>query len=201
MKGFLEGITVVLLATVMMAAIPTEAEGKIYEDTVRLHILAHSDSEEDQALKLKVRDAILGETADLLSNCREKDEAIAVAKQNIEVIRAAALGVIEDEGYSYSVDIEIGEEEYPTKNYESFCFPAGSYASLRVKIGEAEGQNWWCVLYPPLCLSAATEKREVEEEFISVGLTDEQYGIITETEDAKYQLRFKFLEVFGNIGR
>ena len=90
--------------------------------------------------------------------------------------------------------VELGEEEYPTKNYESFCFPSGSYVSLRVLIGDAEGQNWWCVLFPPLCLSAATDKSSTEDAFIAVGLTQEQYKVITETDDTTYEVRFKILE-------
>ena len=85
-------------------------------------------------------------------------------------------------------------EDYPTREYESCAFPAGQYLSLKICLGEAEGQNWWCVLFPPLCLSAATDSSDHEDAFIQVGLTKEQYGIITETEDTKYRVRFKILE-------
>ena len=100
-----------------------------------------------------------------------------------------------DNGYDYTVAIELGKEEYPTKNYESCCFPAGEYTSLRILIGEASGQNWWCVLFPPLCLSAATDA----DAFASVGITDNQYQIITDSESTKYKIRFKLLESFSEI--
>lgn len=110
-------------------------------------------------------------------------------------LQETAEQVIRNEGYSYSVKLTLDEEVYPTRNYESFCFPAGEYLSLRVLIGEASGANWWCVLFPPLCLQASTvSKKETEEQFVSVGLSRDQYAIITETEDSRYRLRFKLLE-------
>ena len=141
-----------------------------------------------------MRDSVLSRTAHLLSDCRTRDEAISVIKENLDTLEFAAASVINEAGYNYSVKVELGEEEYPTKNYESFCFPSGSYVSLRILIGDAEGQNWWCVLFPPLCTSAAIDKSSAEDAFISVGLTDEQYKIITETDETVYEVRFKILE-------
>ena len=102
---------------------------------------------------------------------------------------------------NYDVDIIIGEEYYPTKNYENCAFPEGEYVSLRVCIGEAEGQNWWCCLFPPLCLSAASEDADEsnEDAFISVGFTGDQYKLITETEQPKYRIRFKILETIQKL--
>ena len=102
-------------------------------------------------------------------------------------------------GASAPVTVTLGQERYPTRAYEGFCFPSGEYLSLQVRIGEAEGQNWWCVLFPSLCLSVAEGggERELEEAFLAVGLTPEQYRIITESDEAAtYRLRFKFLEMF-----
>ena len=110
--------------------------------------------------------------------------------QNLDKLQASALAAISAANENYSVEIELGEEEYPTKNYESCCFPAGEYLSLKVKIGKAEGKNWWCVLFPPMCLGAASECEAIAE----VGLTDTQYAIITETDSPKYKIRFKLLE-------
>jgi stage II sporulation protein R len=114
----------------------------------------------------------------------------------MEDIRVAAEKVIAAAGRSEEVSVLLGEEDYPTRTYDSCCFPAGEYVSLRVCIGEAAGQNWWCVLFPPLCLSAATanDTDSNEEAFISVGLNRDQYGIITETQNTKYKIRFKLLE-------
>ena len=106
-----------------------------------------------------------------------------------------------EHGYDYEVSVLLGEEEYPTRSYENCCFPSGTYVSLRICIGNAEGQNWWCVLFPPLCLSAASAKSEQsnEQAFISVGLTGEQYRVITETDNVKYRIRFKVLEAVQEL--
>ena len=177
---------------VLLGFLPIHSEAAIYDNVLRLHVLANSDSSEDQALKLEVRDRILEETATLFKNCKSKDEAREAVESNLDKIREIAEQTVREAGYDYDVSVSLGEEEYPTKNYEECCFPAGEYLSLRVMIGEAEGENWWCVLFPPLCLDAAGESREV---FAEVGLTDEQYSFITETDNPKYKVRFKLLEV------
>lgn len=177
---------------VLLGFLPIHSEAAIYDNVLRLHVLANSDSSEDQALKLEVRDRILEETATLFKDCKTKDEAREAVESNLDKIREIAEQTVREAGYDYGVSVSLGEEEYPTKNYEECCFPAGEYLSLRVMIGEAEGENWWCVLFPPLCLDAAGESREV---FAEVGLTDEQYSFITETDNAQYKVRFKLLEV------
>ncbi len=187
-------IAILCCLFLFLGLMPVHGESEIYNSVLRLHVLANSDSEEDQALKLKVRDAILAKSEELFSSKLSRDEAIEAVNQNMELLQAEAQRVIEEEGYSYPVSVELGEEVYPTKNYESFCFPSGSYLSLRIVIGNGEGQNWWCVLFPPMCLSAAS-KTEPEDAFISVGLNKDQYGIITETKNPTYNVRFKVLEV------
>lgn len=177
---------------VLLGFLPIHSEAAIYDNVLRLHVLANSDSSEDQVLKLEVRDRILEETATLFKDCKSKDEAREAVESNLDKIREVAEQTVREAGYEYGVSVSLGEEEYPTKNYEECCFPAGEYLSLRVMIGEAEGENWWCVLFPPLCIDAAGESREV---FAEVGLTDEQYSFITETDNPKYKVRFKLLEV------
>ena len=186
---------VFILCMAICNVLPIHGEEQIYESVVRLHVLANSDSEEDQELKLKVRDAILAYTSPKVIDSTSRDEAIKILEKELEAIENIARQVIIDEGYDYSVEVTLTLEEYPTRNYESMSFPSGEYISLRVLIGEAEGENWWCVLFPPLCLSAASEKSDNEEAFIAVGLNSDQYKIITETENTKYYLRFKILEV------
>lgn len=180
---------------IFIGLMPVHGEAEIYDSVVRLHVLANSDSEEDQALKLKVRDAVLKASAGIINGCSEISEAEKCISDNIDVIRNTALDCVRENGYDYNVTVDLGEEVYPTKKYESFCFPSGKYLSLRVMIGEAEGQNWWCVLFPPLCLSAATA-RSAEDSFVSVGLSADQYKIITESDTTKYTVRFKILEAF-----
>ena len=188
-------IVTLLIGLMALSFLPVHGEEEIYDTVVRLHVLANSDTEEDQALKLKVRDAVLEASAPLVKGCTSQEEAIEMLSAHIPDLEAAALTVIEAEGYNYPVTVLLGEEDYPTRTYESCAFPAGTYVSLRVCIGEAEGQNWWCCLFPPLCLSAATAKSDNEDAFIQVGLTKDQYGIITETGKTKYKVHFKLLEV------
>ena len=189
--------TFLILAVALFAGLfPVHGESEIYDTVVRLHVLANSDSEEDQNLKLKVRDRIIELVTPAVEDCRSQSEAIAAIGSIMDDLELAAQDVVESEGYDYDVSILIGEEYYPTRTYETCAFPEGKYVSLRVCIGEAEGQNWWCCLFPPLCLSAASEDDDesYEDAFISVGLTGDQYKIITETKRPKYKIRFKILE-------
>ena len=179
----------------VISVLPIHGEGAIYDSVIRLHVLANSDSEADQALKLTVRDALLAKTRVLLAEVKTRDEAEDILEDALGVLTATASEVVVREGYDYPVRIVLGEEEYPTRRYENLAFPAGEYLSMRVLIGEGAGENWWCVLFPPLCLSAATAKSEAEEAFLAAGLTGEQYRIITDSENGKYRLRFKILEV------
>ena len=199
MKNLLAIAVSVSLIFIFVALMPIHGESDIYDSVIRLHVVANSDSEEDQALKLKVRDAILAASAEKLSKAKTREEAIELVTEELGALEDTARATISDEGYDYPVKIKLCEEDYPTKNYESFCFPSGNYLSLQVLIGDAEGQNWWCVLFPPLCLSAATDKTSAEDAFISVGLTEEQYKIITETDSTTYEVRFKILETIEEI--
>lgn len=188
-------IVIALMAMLAFSFLPIHGEEEIYDTVVRLHVLANSDSEEDQALKIKVRDAVLTVTEPLVADCTSQEEAVAILEAHLDDLEAAARAVIEAEGREDAISVILGEEEYPTRTYESCCFPAGTYVSLRVCIGDAAGQNWWCCLFPPLCLSAATAGEDNEDAFVQVGLSKDQYGIITETGKTKYKVRFKILEV------
>ena len=190
----------VLICAVIIAVLPVNGEEKIYEDVIRLHVIANSDSEEDQALKLKVRDAIIEYSSPLLDECKTKEEAEAVFALRLDEIEEIAKSVIEREGYGYGVTAELGSEKYPTRDYGDISLPAGTYLSLRVKIASGEGKNWWCVLFPPLCTSLAMGEKEASEELcIEAGLTPAQYRLITETDNVRYKIKFKFLEVFAQL--
>jgi stage II sporulation protein R len=189
-------MSVLSLLIALLGILPIHGESELYKSVVRLHVLANSDSDSDQNLKLKVRDAILKESKALFGSADTQDEAKRIIEENLEKIEALAKSVIENEGFDYGVTVVLGKEEYPTRNYESLCFPSGEYLSLRVLIGNGEGQNWWCVLFPPLCLSAATDGREA---FAEVGLSTEQYNIITESSSPKYKVRFKLLEALEGM--
>ncbi len=187
---------VTLLSFALLWVLPVHGEEKIYDGVIRLHVLANSDSEEDQRIKLEVRDEVSLLVASLTSDCCDIESAEARLSQELERIEDCAEKKLRELGCELPVRVELGRESYPTRSYESICFPAGEYRSLRVMIGEAEGQNWWCVLFPQLCLGAATV-RQAENAFIEVGFTPEQYKIITETDEPQYKIRFKILEAFG----
>ncbi len=192
MKKILILAAVVALSLSLMSYLPVHGEEEIYESVVRLHVIANSNSEADQALKLRVRDALLEEMPTLLEGATDRESALVRLEASLGELQGIAEKAVRDAGYDYAVSITLADEEYPQKSYESVCFPAGKYRSLQVKLGDADGKNWWCVLFPRLCLSGATR---AEEEFAAVGLTPEQYKIITETEETKYKLRFKLLEI------
>lgn len=181
-------ILMILFSVLIFAVMPTEAEGAIYEDTVRLHILANSDGEADQSLKLEIRDKILEKYGALLSECKTKEEAEAVAENLTEDIRRDCEGWIKEYGYGYSATVEVGTEWYGTREYESFTLPSGYYTSVRVVLGEGEGQNWWCVMFPPMCLDIATESSpsytESEDSMIRLG---------------EYSVKFKILEAVSEV--
>lgn len=192
----------IALSLPVSALFPSLSEAKLYSSVIRLHILANSDSAEDQQLKLSVRDEVLNTVSDILRNAESKSEAEEVLKQNIELIKQSAEKVIVSSGYSYSVSVTLTEEQYPTRTYENVTLPAGEYTSLRILIGEAEGQNWWCVLFPKLCITAETEVGgaavidETEEELVRAGLTPDQIRLITgNSPDVK--IKFRILEYFG----
>ncbi len=200
-QRILTGGIILLFLLGLFSVLPIHGEQEIYDSVVRLHVLANSDSEQDQALKLMVRDEVLRVTAPLLEGCKSREQAEQLLGEHSDDIVAAAQAVVTEQGYDYPVSVLLGKEDYPTRSYENCCFPSGTYVSLRVCIGEAEGQNWWCVLFPPLCLSAASAKNEQsnEDAFISVGLTGEQYKVITETDNVKYRIRFKVLEAVQDL--
>lgn len=191
---------VILALSLIVGLFPVHGESEIYDTVVRLHVLANSDTEEDQALKLKVRDEVVKVVTPAVEGCKTQAEAIEAIEGVMPEIETAAKRVVEENGYDYSVTVKLGEEYYPTKTYETCAFPEGEYVSLRVLIGEGEGQNWWCCLFPPLCLSAATENSDKsnEDAFISVGLNADQYKLITETDNPKYKVRFKILETISS---
>ena len=194
-KSVLILLSALLLLIALLSILPIHSESLIYDEVLRLHVIANSDSDADQELKLLVRDAILEETQKILKNVKSREEAEKIISEHSALLENIALETVRKNQFDYPVTLELGREKYPTKNYESCAFPSGEYLSLRIKIGEASGENWWCVLFPPLCLSAATDK----DAFTSVGITDSQYQIITETDNPKYKIRFKLLESFEQL--
>jgi stage II sporulation protein R len=158
-------------------------------EVLRLHVLANSDSEEDQALKLAVRDRILQEGSAVMDGVSNKEDAIEAAKEAIPALEKAAQEEIRERGYSYPVSIAIEKVYFPTRQYGDTTLPAGKYDALRVVIGSGEGHNWWCVLFPALCLPAAEDTPELSEVLTPGELDTVQGG-------EKYEVRFKLWEMY-----
>ena len=174
----------------IFGALALQTQTQLADRVVRLHVLANSDSEEDQALKLLVRDAVLDRAEALLTQSEDRAEAEALLREHLTDFEQVAEAVITAEGYDYPVSVELEDTQFPTKEYDGFTLPAGEYLALRVLIGAAEGQNWWCVVFPPLCTTAAAE---VPAAALEGGLSEEQVGLITE-ENTGYVLKFKAVE-------
>lgn len=171
------------------------------ESVFRLHVIANSDSKEDQDLKYKVRDSILEYINNLAVDCSSKDEVIALVTEKQEVLHNIAKKVIKENGYNYNVNISIGNFEFPTKTYGDISFPAGNYDALRVEIGEAVGQNWWCVMFPPLCFVDVTSGVVPDEskQTIKENLNEEEYDLISDTESPTIKFKFSLIEFFKGI--
>ena len=174
----------------------------IADSVFRLHVIANSDSEEDQNLKYIVRDNLLSYMKEICSDCTNKEEAIRIVQEHSKDFEQIAKTTINEQGYSYDVKINIGNFEFPTKTYGDISLPAGYYDALRVEIGEAKGQNWWCVMFPPLCFVDVTsgvvpdESKEVIEE----NLDEEEYALISDDSNDELQFKFKLIEFFQQYG-
>lgn len=159
-------------------------------NVLRLHIIANSDSEEDQALKLKIRDRILSESGDLFEGVTDTERAVEVAEENAEYYCSIANEVIAENGFKYKATVCIGDSYFETREYEKFTLPAGTYKSLIISVGEAKGKNWWCVIFPEVCLPAAMAD-------LSDTVSDEN-ALIAE-QPQRYIMRFKAVEIYENI--
>ena len=189
--ALLVGIAVFLFS----GALSLRTQDALAEKVVRLHVLANSDSQEDQALKLQVRDRILKRAEELLASSADRAEAAALLENDLPELERLAAEEIAAAGYDYPVAVRLEETSFPTKEYDGFMLPAGRYLALRVLIGEAGGQNWWCVVFPPLCAAASAD---VPASALAAGLTEEQVGLITE-ENEGYVLKFKSVELWENL--
>lgn len=199
MKKFSTMLSLLTLILVF-TALPIRGEGQIYSSVIRLHIIANSNTDTDQEMKLFVRDRILAECGEELvsenGNAEAAMEHLSRAGGLDCVLEVASSALAEfctaRELDVPSVRVTLGDEKYPRRYYEGLAFPSGTYHSLRVIIGDGEGENWWCVLFPPLCFTAASEPSD--DDFISVGLTPDQYNVISGEDKPKYRVRFRIIE-------
>ena len=185
-----------LLAMAIVGVFFTSEERQIYDGFIRVHILANSDETQDQQLKLCVRDKITEKIKEY-GEFENVSDAEKFFNDNLEELRSVAVEAVKENGYDYMVEVKLGKEYYPTRVYEDFSLPAGEYTSLRVMIGKAEGQNWWCVLYPPLCLSSS----RTQDTLVEAGFTPNQVSVITENDKPKYKVKFRIVEWLSEIKR
>lgn len=178
------------------------------DSVFRLHIIANSNSSADQELKLKVRDKIIEYMNTLTSSSSDKKDVISMVNNHLDSFKEIALNTIKENGYNYDVNIEIGNFHFPTKSYGDISFPAGNYDALKIEIGDAIGQNWWCVLFPPLCFvnSSTGVVPDDSKNTLKENINSESYEIISEgnnsndnTSDIK--IKFKIIEFLNNFSK
>lgn len=178
-----------LLTVLVCDLVLPGAESRVYDSFIRLHILANSDSAADQALKLKVRDAILA--AEVFGTAKDiaaaESESLAAAKTAVDI----ANSVLKEAGVTYKASLVYGKERYPTRQYGDIVLPAGTYKSLRIVLGDGDGQNWWCVLFPPLCVGGA------KKDTLSASGMESGALRVFETGNTRYRFKFKLLEMFS----
>lgn len=172
-------------------------DAEIYDRILRLHVIADSDSDADQAVKLKVRDAVLELMGEVMEACPDISEAQSIAERMAPEAERTANRVLEENGFSYGASVTLGYEYYPTRDYGSFSLPAGRYLSYRIVLGSGQGHNWWCVLFPSLCTAPAERQ---EDKFVTAGFTPGQIGVLSGKKSPKYVVRFRLLELFGALG-
>ena len=174
------------------------SESALAGQVLRLHVVANSDSERDQALKLLVRDAVLARAGELLDGVSDRQGAEQALAPHLDELARSAEEVLAAEGCGDAVTVTLADQWFPTKEYDGFSLPAGQYRALRLTIGKGQGRNWWCVVFPPLCLGSVTE--ESVETVAEEALTGDQVALIT-GQDGGYVLKFRFIEWWNELTR
>lgn len=203
MKIFKRLIVLILLLTAYIvvsafsyvSAVSNNISGSVF----RLHVIANSDSDEDQNLKYIVRDNLINYMNDLTVNITSKEDAIKIARNHESDFYNIAKQTIKENGYDYDVKIEIGNFYFPTKHYGDISLPAGYYDALKVEIGEAAGQNWWCVMFPPLCFVDMSTGIVPEEskQTIKDNLPNEEYALVSNSNQQDISFKFKLIELLS----
>jgi len=193
--SFLLCLYIFICASNYVQAVSSDISNSVF----RLHVIANSDSSEDQALKYKVRDKLLEYMNTLCENIITKQDAIIMVENHKQDFENIALDVIRNEGFNYPVNINIGNFQFPTKTYGDISLPAGMYDALRVEIGNAIGQNWWCVMFPSLCFIDISSGivEEDSKTMLKNNLSDESYTVISDNTSNIVKFKFKILEFFG----
>lgn len=173
-----------------------QEQKELADSVIRFHVIANSDSEADQALKLAVRDEVLEQAEGFYPANATLEQAQEALEGHLNALAAAGRAVVEEEGYDYPVTVQLTDCWFPTKEYEGFALPAGNYTALRVTIGEGKGRNWWCVAFPPLCLGAASQ---TVDEALEAGYFTPEQGALVTGEGEGYVLKFQAMEWLGEL--
>ena len=192
---FILALTVFVFFGLFVTAQSLSEEREIYDMFLRLHIPASSDSEEDQAVKLKVRDAVIDCTISTDSSLLLQSFNGSEISSMTNEITFTANKVLRENNMDYQARVSVVKEHYPEREYDGITLPAGEYTSLKIELGEAEGKNWWCVLFPQVCVGCARPTEALAE----VGFTANQIKLLTESEDYEYVVKFKLLEIVEEI--
>lgn len=184
-----------LAVTILWGAASLGQQEELGRKVIRLHVIANSDSPEDQALKLRVRDRVLARAQEILAQSADMEQAEQALTAALPELTREARETLAAEGCAQPVQARLEPAEFPTKVYDSFSLPAGKYLALRVIIGQGAGQNWWCVVFPPLCTAAASDVPAVA---LDAGLTDQEVALITEADEG-YILKFKSVELWQTL--
>lgn len=184
-----------LAVTILWGAASLGQQEELGRKVIRLHVIANSDSPEDQALKLRVRDRVLARAQEILDQSADMAQAEQALTAALPELTREARETLAAEGCAQPVQARLEPAEFPTKDYDGFSLPAGKYLALRVIIGQGAGQNWWCVVFPPLCTAAASDVPAVA---LDAGLTDQEVALITEADEG-YILKFKSVELWQTL--
>lgn len=195
-KYFEVALALGLVIAIITGARADARQADLSSKMMRLHVIANSDTDTDQALKLRVRDRVIKTSQKLLTGVSSIDNARDIIKQNLKIIETVAQDEIHRNGFNYSVRAELTNMYFPTRDYESFSLPAGEYEAFRVIIGSGKGHNWWCVMFPPLCITAA--EAEVTKAAETAGLSKEEIKLI-ESGKTVYRYEFKTMEWLGKV--
>ena len=200
MKKFIPVVIIGFIITMAVSSYFGKVESALSDNVLRLHVIANSDSDADQELKLKVRDKILQSSGGVFAKDCNIAEAKETVKANIAEIEKTARETVAENGYDYPVKVTFGKSDFPTKAYGKVTLPAGTYEALKVEVGEAKGKNWWCVMFPPLCFVDASSP-EMSAEAMAVlkeNLTDDEYALVTNSDSAGVEIKFKAYEIWQN---
>lgn len=201
MNKLVAAMALALFCTITFTAYSGEIQSDLQNNLIRLHIIANSDSEEDQAVKLRIRDAVLAEEGENLI-ARNEDECIENVKERLPYIEKTANDILAANGFSYTAHAVYGKFDFPKKEYKNITLPCGEYYGVRIILGSGEGRNWWCVMYPPVCMMNDTEAvlSERSAKILKANLKPETYDVITSS-GGKIVVKFKVVEAIQELKR